>query len=338
MLMTPSRRSFPYLSQHEALASLKLDNSFTRCGRRGAKPLLYDYEAVPILEKLCGDNLGFFYENNSSLSLEELYEYFTLLMPVGGRPGEPSMVCSPKHKQRQWLIPQALRRCKINLQAKPHGWDAIERTHYIDSYGLSRTMAFDVDENKKPKFKALYPHYHGYEIHDALDIAPPLCITINPMSMNCQFIYEIKYSATEWIHSESTARRFNRLRKILSWLFGADPNCAGHVMRSPWYLAGMHRQHPERKVNSKRLSPEEDALFHYSKWYQPHAYTLGEMEAIARYLCELHGIDDMDSSFDSAGRKINNVPEEKTTTQSRRLHYSSHQADACIATLADQRE
>jgi hypothetical protein len=98
---------------------------------------------------------------------------------------------------------------------------------------LPPMMAFDIDENSTPHFRKLYPEYRCYEIHDALDIPRPLVTTINPVSKNCQFIYEMNWKREDYQNSQATMIEYERVRRELSLLFGADPTFVNHVVRSP---------------------------------------------------------------------------------------------------------
>lgn len=150
-------------------------------------------------------------------------------------------------------------------------------------------MAFDVDENSKPHFKKLYPEYHCYEIHDALDIPKPLVITINPISRNCQFIYQVKYTEEEQLNSKATKEEYERIRRELSPLLGADRAFVNHVVRSPMFVAGHHRKNPNKTTSKKLIDIEQESLWHHSIWYDPHGYTLAELRQIISYLRDLLG-------------------------------------------------
>jgi Replicase family len=184
---------------------------------------------------------------------------------------------------------------KINLRAIPVGKNLdldvagkpVGGWHKV--YGdLPVFMAFDVDENDKPQFRQLFPDYRCYEIHDALDIARPLCITINPVSWNCQYLYVMKWTAEDTANTQAAMVEYERVRKELSLLLGADPKFVNHVVRSPWYIAGHHRDNPNRTTSKKLIEVGKESLWHYSKWYEPKAYTLAELRELVAQLRELH--------------------------------------------------
>ena len=252
--------------------------------------LLSDWEAQALIEKICGNDADFFYTNNSALSLDELREYFCTLMPSVGIQENPKVLCGFNNNGEQRDVGRAINMRKINLQAIPWGRNREERRWNLDYNALPKLMAFDIDENKSPDFVALYPDYRCYEIFDALDIAPPLVITINPVTLNCQYIYEIQWTDHDRNNPAVARKEYDSVRKHLSVLFGGDPMFGNHVVRSPFYIAGHHRINPDRKTTSrKQIDVDADSLFHYSKWNDPHPYTLSELWGIVRYLEELHG-------------------------------------------------
>jgi hypothetical protein len=154
-------------------------------------------------------------------------------------------------------------------------------------------MAFDVDENKAPDFKRLFPDYRCYEIHDALDIRRPQVITTNPRSWNCQYVYEMLWTDQDMDRPAAAMVEYERIRKELSLLFGADPRFVNHVVRSPMYIAGHQRKNPEREVKGKNgrvrtIDLDAQPLWHHSVWYEPHGYTLVELRELVAELRELH--------------------------------------------------
>jgi hypothetical protein len=69
---------------------------------------------------------------------------------------------------------------------------------------------------------------------------------------------------------------------------GADAGFVNHLIRSPLFIAGWHRLNPLQSTSKKKLSLDDDGLFHFSKWYKPNAYTLKEMSGVADELYKLH--------------------------------------------------
>ncbi len=252
--------------------------------------LLSDWEAQGLIERICGNETDFFYTNNSALSLDELREHFCTLMPSVGIQENPKVLCGFNNNGEQRDVARAINMRKVNLQAIPWGRNRDERRWNLGYNTLPKLMAFDIDENKSPDFAALYPDYRGYEIFDALDVPPPLVITINPVTLNCQYIYEMRWTDNDRKNPTAAKKAYGSIRKRLSLLFGGDPQFCNHVVRFPFYIAGHHRNNPNQRTTSrKQIDVNEDSLFHYSKWYDPHAYTLAELRDIARYLEELHG-------------------------------------------------
>jgi Replicase family len=231
----------------------------------------------------------FFYDNNSSLTLVELFDYFCDLFP------SPYILCGYQDNRDKKFVPQGVLMRKINLRAIPVGknLDLDEAGKPVGGWhkvyaDLPAFMAFDVDENDKPQFRQLFPDYRCYEIHDALDIARPLCITINPVSWNCQYLYVMKWTAEDAANTQAAMVEYERVRKELSLLLGADPKFVNHVVRSPWYIAGHHRDNPNRTTSKKLIEVGKESLWHYSKWYEPKAYTLAELRELVAQLRELH--------------------------------------------------
>jgi replicase family protein len=252
--------------------------------------LLSDWEAQELIGTICGNDADFFYTNNSSLSLDELRDHFCTLMPSVGIQEEPKVLCGFNNNGEQRDVGRAINMRKINLQAIPWGRNCDERRWNLAYNDLPRLMAFDIDENKSPDFAALYPDYRCYEIFDALDIAPPLVTTINPVTLNCQYIYEIQWTENDRKNPAVARKEYDSVRKRLSLLFGGDPMFGNHVVRSPFYIAGHHRINPDQRTTSrKQIDVDAESLFHYSKWYDPHPYTLAELWGIVGYLEELHG-------------------------------------------------
>ena len=203
---------------------------------------------------------------------------------------------------------------KINLRAIPWGRAyslktvatdksdcKSQRTNTVERNGreawikdyleLPRMMAFDVDENKEnSSFRNLYPEYRCYEIHDALDIPRPLVTTINPISRNCQYIYEMRWTGEDRNNPQKAHVEYERVRQQLSELFGADPAFRNHVVRSPLYVAGWHRKNPTRTTSKKLINIDKESLWHHSIWYQPHAYSLVDLREIIVYLRNEIGI------------------------------------------------
>ena len=212
-------------------------------------------------------------------------------MPSVGVQENPKILCGLNNNGEQRDVARAIYLRKINLQAIPWGRNAAERRWNLSYRELPKTMAFDIDETKTEAFAALFgPHYRCYQIFDALDIPPPLVVTINPVTLNCQYIYEMRWTEADRAKPQAAKREYEALRRRLSVLFGGDPRFGNHVVRSPFFIAGHHRNHPDAATRSrKRIDVENDSLFHYSIWYQPHGYSLADLRELVRYLEELHG-------------------------------------------------
>jgi Replicase family len=289
--------------------------------------LLSDWEVQELIETVCGNDTDFFYTNNSSLSFDELREHFCTLMPSVGIQENPKVLCGYNNNGEQRDVARAIHMRKINLQAIPWGKNRAERRWNLDYNDLPKLMAFDIDENKSPDFAALYPDYRCYEIFDALDIRPPLVITINPVTLNCQYIYEMQWTDNDRKNPTAAKQEYESVRKRLSVLFGGDPRFANHVVRSPFYIAGHHRINPHQKTTSrKQIDVDGDSLFHYSKWYDPHPYTLTELWGIVRYLEELRGT----SISESPAADAIKTPETKAyRTNGNRLPINQQSAYSC---------
>jgi hypothetical protein len=83
---------------------------------------------------------------------------------------------------------------------------------------------------------------------------------------------------------------YRRLHRELSLLFGADPRFVNHVVRSPMFVAGWHRNNPNRTSSKKQIDIDSDSLWHHSIWYDPHGYTLAELRGIVDYLKTLTAV------------------------------------------------
>jgi hypothetical protein len=258
------------------------------------KSLLSDAEAQSIIAEASNNfDPNFFYTNRSSLALDDVQLHFMTLFPSWSderRGYEPSVLCGYENNRTCKPIAKAVFMRKINLRAIPRGYCGGDRMWYVDYPTLPPMMSFDVDENKAPDFKKLYPEYRCYEIHDKLDIPKPLVITINPVSQNCQFIYEMKWSKEDYRDVGKTMSEYEKIRRELSLLFGADPNFVNHVVRSPLFIAGHHRRNPNAKLSKKPINTEKESLYHHSIWFDPHGYTLSELREIICFLKEHLGV------------------------------------------------
>jgi hypothetical protein len=264
-----------------------------------------DSEAQTIIAAASDNfNLDFFYTNRSGMSLESVQNHFRSLFPSVGYQTNPQILCGYDDNRVKTSIKSGVYMRKINLRAIPWGrgsigsGDAWHKT-YLE---LPRMIAFDVDENKEGStFRNLYPEYRCYEIHDALDIARPLVITINPISMNCQYIYQMHWTAEDYLHPKKALTEYNNIRRELSKYLGADPAFCNHVVRSPMFVAGHHRKNPSRspairKDKDGQIKPlktikvGKESLWHHSIWYEPKAYSLAELREIIVYLRNEIGI------------------------------------------------
>lgn len=264
--------------------------------------LLNDAEVQPLIaEQTNNFDPYFLYTNYNSLSLEEVQTHFMSLFPsVQVQKHSPMALCGYDDNRAMMPVEKAVCTRKLNLRAIPWGPRPKltnellnDGDFWIKSYPeLPPMMAFDVDENDKPHFRQLYPDHRCYEIHDALDIPRPLVTTINPISKNCQYIYEMRWTHEDYFNLEKTMIEYERIRRDLSLLFGADPAFVNHVVRSPMFIAGHHRINPNKTTSRKLIDVDRESLWHHSIWYDPHGYTLAELRQIISYLTELHGIDE----------------------------------------------
>jgi hypothetical protein len=253
---------------------------------------LSDAEAQSLIAEASNNfDPNFFYTNKSSLALDDVQVHFMTLFPAFGKQSEPKVLCGYFDNRNCKPIAKAVHMRKINLRAIPWGYaGGMGETWNKEYSSLPSMMAFDVDENDKPDFKKLYPQYRCYEIHDALDIPRPLVITINPISKNAQYIYEMKWSLEDFVDIEKTKNEYEKIRSELSYLFGADPHFVGHVVRSPMFVAGHHRNNPNARVSRTRIDIDNESLYHRSIWYDPHPYSLAELRQLIVYLQRLLGL------------------------------------------------
>jgi hypothetical protein len=259
---------------------------------------LSDAECQPIIAAQSDDfNPDFFYNNQSGLPLADVQEHFCSLLPGVGVHDKDMVLCGYKDNRSMLPVHQAVRTRKINLRQIP--WrpntDVDENGDKIGGWVKSQPklppfMAFDVDENDKPDFHRVWgTDYRCYEIHDALDIPRPLFTTVSHISWNCQFVYQIWWTEDDLQNEEAAFVEYERVRKELTELFGADPKFRNHVVRSPMYIAGHHRKNPNRTTSTKEIDLDTETLWHFSTWYDPRGYTLAELRELAVYLRELNG-------------------------------------------------
>ena len=263
-----------------------------------------DSEAQSIIA-LASNNFSqdFFYTNYSGLSLDDVQFHFCSLFPSVGVQNDPQILCGYLDNRNKKSVARGVRMRKINLRTIPWGRGRTIGEAWHKTYlELPKMMAFDVDENKDgSSFRNLYPEYRCYEIHDALDIPRPLVTTINPISRNCQYIYEMRWSGEDYINPTKALSEYNSIRRELSKYLGADPAFINHVVRSPMFIAGHHRNNPWRKppirknaagqeIPPKKIKIEKESLWHHSTWYMPHAYSLTELREIIAYLRNEIGI------------------------------------------------
>ena len=71
-------------------------------------------------------------------------------------------------------------------------------------------------------------------------------------------------------------------------LIGADPAYNGHVIRSPWFITGFHKNKPASDTGNP-IDINNESTYHKSIFYEPYAYTLAELREIIVYLKTLHG-------------------------------------------------
>jgi Primase C terminal 1 (PriCT-1) len=243
---------------------------------------------------------------------------------------------------------KAVRRRKINLRAKVSGFDRTHK-HWRFSYpNMPPFMAFDIDADKEWYYR-LFPDYECFDIHDALDIPRPLVTTINPISGNCQFIYKMRWSWDDWNRFQANEKEFlaeyDEVRKTLSWLLGSDPEFKNHVVRSPMFIAGWHRKHPNRRTNSGVLIElGTESLYHQSIWYNPVAYSLDDLKALAEDLTELHikflgneaVLNETKPRYFRNLLKLFRVPEPKEQTESKVPRISREEALAIDPTTVQE--
>lgn len=243
-------------------------------------------------------NWDFFYTNKSGMSLEDVQLFFMTHFPsVQSGQAVPQILCGANDNREQRPIERGVFRRKINLKAIPWGRNPDTRANdrtvskgfwNIDYPLLPSFMAFDVDANSKPDFRKLFPNSLCHQIHEEFDIARPLVTTINPISRNCQFLYGMRWTSEDHANADQVYMEFEGIRAELSRLLGADPQFRNHVVRSPMYIEGWHKNEPWRSSSTKLFNPEKEALWHYSIWYQPHLYTLSELKELIISLKTLH--------------------------------------------------
>jgi hypothetical protein len=251
---------------------------------------VYDYEAQSIIAAQTNNfSHDFLYTNHSDgHDLKHLHDHFINCFPF------QQILCGYNKNSGKEFVRQAVRKRFINFRAKPFGWDKLHET-WNKNYPVPPIfMAFDVDEDKRTgPYNLLFPDYRCHEIHDALDIARPLVTTINPITGNCQYVYSILWTDEDLgrfiANPDAVLHEFDTIRKELSWLFGADKGFTNHVIRSPLYIAGHHKDDPKRKTTTTyRFAVGEEALYHHSTWYNPDCYTLDDLRQLASELKELH--------------------------------------------------
>lgn len=152
---------------------------------------------------------------------------------------------------------------KINSRATPIARNTVEGG-WLKACYMPPFMSFEVDANKH--FERLFPYCKCYDLHDALDIPRPLVIVVNPVSGNCHYVYEMQWSQTDYMafvrDKEAFKQRYEEVRKRLSWLLEADAGFVNHLIRSPLFIAGWNRLNPLQSTSKKKLSLDDDSLFH----------------------------------------------------------------------------
>jgi hypothetical protein len=254
------------------------------------KQFVSDSEAQALIaEESDGFSQDFFYTNYSiKSSIDDLQEHFIdTLAPFD------SLLCGYTNNNTMLPIERAVRMRKINIRANPHGWDPVNK-FWKKSYPLPPFMASDIDEDKASSpFRLLFPEYHCHEIHDALDIPRPLVTTINPISGNCQYLYKMRWSYEDEerfaANEDKITNEYNSIWKDLSWLFGSDPGFKNHVVRSPMYIAGHHRNNPFKLTSSKkRIEFGKESLYHKSIWYDAVSYSMSDLQSVIDEFKHLH--------------------------------------------------
>jgi hypothetical protein len=173
-------------------------------------------------------NTNFFYTNKSGLRLADVQAHFMSLFPSTKKQRvNPQILRGYKDNEVKTSIDRGIYMRKINLRAIPWGRapkqiDAktrrlIQGEVWRKSYdALPPMMAFDVDENSAHDFRKLYPDHHCHEIHDHFDIPRPLVTTINPVTKNCQFIYEIAWTRDDYTNSATAYAEYEKIRQEMS--------------------------------------------------------------------------------------------------------------------------
>jgi hypothetical protein len=274
----------PFTSQYVFPDKATVRRTFIR------KQLFSDAEAQPLIAAASNNyDPNFFYKNHSGLSLSEVQDLFASLLPAVqnwerlARPGyEPKVLCGYSDNREMKKVWQALHTRKINIRAIPLGFNYHEdaKETWTKAYwGLPSMLAIDIDENDSSgaNYRKFFSDCRCYEAPEIRNFPRPLVTTINPISDNCQHVYQMKWLVEDFRDPEKTMLEYNRIRRELSYLLGADPGFVNHVVRSPLFVAGWHRENPHKTTSRKRIDIDKESLWHHSIWYKPHAYTVAEL-------------------------------------------------------------
>ena len=244
---------------------------------------LNDAEISLLLTEQSADDMGFFWNNRSSWSYEELQFHYCCLMPsVVANKDNPTIFCGYHHEKRTSKSVVKGIFCQFNnIRSIPTGYDTAIGGYYQDTPLLPRLLALDIDQN-------IFGEEKPADIFETHDIPRPFFTSENPITSHCHAVYEIKYNADEWINWKRTSHELNAITKELTRLLGADPSYNGHVIRSPWFITGFHKNKPASDTGNL-IDINNESTYHRSVFYEPHAYTLAELRELIVYLKALHG-------------------------------------------------
>jgi Replicase family/Primase C terminal 1 (PriCT-1) len=245
--------------------------------------LLNDVDTLSMLADKCGDDLELFWTNKSSWTYEKLQAHYVSRIPsVLANKDDPQIFCGYHHEKRSSKSVVKGIFCRFNnIRSIPCGYDTMTGGYSQDTPPLPRLLAFDIDRN-------IFGAEKPADIFEAHVIARPFFTSENPVSGHCHAVYEVKYNAEEWIDWKRTSRELDAITKELTRLIGADPTYNGHVIRSPWFITGFHKNKPASDTGNL-INTNTSSTYHKSTFYQPHAYTLTELRELIVYLKTLHG-------------------------------------------------
>ena len=230
-----------------------------------------------------GLSCDFFIGNKSTRPIEDLVGHFISLMPDRRR------VFAGYHKERMSPrnVEQAIYCRYLGIRSKPIGYDQESHKYTRDNSALPKLVVLDVDCQRYQFIQRHGKRTTAAEIFDEIPYKPLVTVT-NPRSHNCHAAYEITYSPEELANPIDTKLKLKTIIAALSDAIGADPGYNGYTMRGPLFVPGQHKnQKPSKTVSVYRQEDGKiipNSLYHKSVWYEPHAYTLAELQQFVDYL------------------------------------------------------